>query len=72
MSRADLLSDLRRAAKRESCQWLSCETYYVFPAGVAEPCEIPEAHWQRSRECSISTRAAIASSSQWPMPSDSD
>ncbi|MBU6259131.1 MAG: hypothetical protein KGL18_18530 [Burkholderiales bacterium] len=41
VSRADLLSDLRHAAKRESYQWLSCETYYVFPAGVAEPQEIP-------------------------------
>jgi hypothetical protein len=43
VSRADLLSDLRHAAKRESYQWLSCETYYVFPADVAEPQEIPEA-----------------------------
>ena len=43
VSRADLLSDLRHAAKRESYKWLSCETYYVFPAGVAEPREIPEA-----------------------------
>ena len=42
VSRADLLSDLRHAAKRESYQWLSCETFYVFPAGVAEPREIPE------------------------------
>jgi len=42
VSRADLLSDLRHAAKRESYQWLSCETYYVLPAGVAEPQEIPE------------------------------
>lgn len=43
VSRADLLSDLRHAAKRESYQWLSCETYYVLPAGVAEPHEIPPA-----------------------------
>ena len=43
VSRADLLSDLRHAAKRESYQWLSCETHYVLPAGVAEPDEIPEA-----------------------------
>jgi hypothetical protein len=43
MSRADLLSDLRQAAKRESYQWLSCKTYYVLPADVAEPQEIPEA-----------------------------
>ncbi|MBX9792782.1 MAG: hypothetical protein K2Y02_00640 [Burkholderiaceae bacterium] len=43
VSRADLLSDLRHSAKRESYQWLSCETYFVLPAGVAEPQEIPEA-----------------------------
>jgi hypothetical protein len=42
VSRADLLSDLRHVAKRESYQWLSCETYYVFPADVAEPEEVPE------------------------------
>ena len=41
VSRADLLSDLRHAAKRESYQWLSCEAYYVFPAGVAKPEEVP-------------------------------
>lgn len=43
VSRADLLSDLRHAAKRESYRWLSCETYYVFPAGIADPDEIPQA-----------------------------
>ena len=43
VSRADLLSDLRHAAKRESYQWLCSECYYVFPAGIAEPDEIPEA-----------------------------
>lgn len=43
VSRADLLSDLRHAAKRESYQWLSCQTYYVMPAGIAELDEIPEA-----------------------------
>jgi hypothetical protein len=42
VSRADLLSDLRHAAKRESYQWLSCETYYVLPADVAEAHEIPQ------------------------------
>ena len=42
VSRADLLSDLRHAAKRASYQWLSCETYFVFPAGVARPEEIPD------------------------------
>ena len=41
VSRADLLSDFRDAAKRESYRWLSCESYYVFPAGVAEPDEVP-------------------------------
>jgi len=41
-SRADLLSDLRHADKRESYRWLCCECYYVFPHGVAEAAEIPE------------------------------
>lgn len=41
-SRADLLSDLRHDAKRQAYQWLCEECYYVFPAGVAEPGEIPE------------------------------
>lgn len=43
VSRADLLSDLRHNAKRESYQWLCCECTYVFPAGLAEPQELPEA-----------------------------
>ena len=43
VTRADLMSDLRHSAKRESYQWLSCETYFVLPAGVAEPHEIPVA-----------------------------
>jgi hypothetical protein len=42
VSRADLLSDLRHAAKRDAYRWLSCETYYVLPAGVAEAQEIPQ------------------------------
>ncbi len=42
VSRADLLSDLRHTSKRESYQWLSCETYYVFPAQIAELHEIPQ------------------------------
>lgn len=41
-SRADLLSDLRHAAKREAYQWLCSEVYYVFPAGVAKANEIPD------------------------------
>lgn len=40
-SRADLLSDLRHAAKRQAYQWLCSEVYYVFPAAVAKPNEIP-------------------------------
>lgn len=40
-SRADLLCDLRNPAKRAAYRWLSCETYYVFPAGLAAPEEIP-------------------------------
>ena len=43
VSRADLFSDLRHAAKRESYQWLCCECHYVFPAGMAQPQELPEA-----------------------------
>ncbi|MBV8603865.1 MAG: hypothetical protein JO224_04195 [Pelomonas sp.] len=42
VSRADLLSDLRHAAKRAAYEWLSGETCYLFPAGLAEPEEIPE------------------------------
>ena len=41
-SRADLLSDLRHAAKRQAYQWLCEECYYVFPAGVAQVEEIPD------------------------------
>ena len=41
-TRADLLSDLRHAAKRQAYQWLCGECYYVFPAAVARPDEIPE------------------------------
>lgn len=43
VSRADLLSDLRHEAKRQAYQWLSCECYYVFPASVAAPAEVPDA-----------------------------
>lgn len=42
VSRADLLSDLRHAAKRSSYQWLASECHYVFPHGLAEPQELPE------------------------------
>jgi hypothetical protein len=42
VSRADLFSDLRHKAKRESYQWLCSECHYVFPAGMAEPRELPE------------------------------
>jgi hypothetical protein len=41
VSRADLLSDLRQAAKRASYRWLCSECYYVFPAHIAQPNEIP-------------------------------
>lgn len=41
-SRADLLSDLRHAAKRQAYEWLCSECYYVFPVKVAKPNEIPE------------------------------
>ena len=41
VSRADLFSDLRHAAKRAAYQWLCCECHYVFPAGMAQPEELP-------------------------------
>jgi len=41
-NRADLLSDLRNTAKRESYKWLCSECFYVFPRDVAKPQEIPE------------------------------
>ena len=40
-SRADLLSDLRYAAKRQAYEWLCESCYYVFPAHIAKPEEIP-------------------------------
>lgn len=40
-SRADLLSDLRHAAKRRAYQWLCEECHYVLPAGIAQPQELP-------------------------------
>jgi hypothetical protein len=39
--RADLLSDLRRAAKREAYLWLCGQCWYVIKDGIAEPDEIP-------------------------------
>lgn len=42
-TRADLLSDLRHAAKRQAYQWLCSECHYVFPVAVARPEEIPDA-----------------------------
>lgn len=44
--RADLLSDLRRAAKREAYLWLCGRCWYVIRDGIAEPDEIP-------RECGV-------------------
>ena len=40
-NRADLLSDLRHAAKRQAYEWLCESCYYVFPAHIAKPEEIP-------------------------------
>ncbi len=40
-SRADLMADLRDAAKGEAYRSVSSETYYVFPEGLAEADEIP-------------------------------
>ena len=44
VSRADLLSDLRNEAKRESYRALSSQCWYVIRAGIAEPEEIPVAY----------------------------
>ena len=41
VSRADLFSDLRHAAKRAAYHWLCCECHYVFPTGMAQPEELP-------------------------------
>ncbi|MDZ7813445.1 MAG: hypothetical protein U5L74_10125 [Ideonella sp.] len=42
VSRADLFSDLRNKPQRAAYQGLCSECYYVFPAGMAEPKELPE------------------------------
>lgn len=42
-TRADLLADLRHAAKRDAYAWLCEECYYAYPRGVAQPDEIPPA-----------------------------
>ena len=44
VSRADLQSDLRNEAKRESYRALSSQCWYVIKAGIAEPEEIPAAY----------------------------
>jgi hypothetical protein len=44
--RADLLSDLRRPAKREAYLWLCGQCWYVIREGIGEPDEIP-------RECGV-------------------
>jgi hypothetical protein len=41
VSRADLLSDLRKAAKRAAYLQLSSECWYVIARGIAQPEEIP-------------------------------
>lgn len=41
VSRADLFSDLRHPTKRQAYEALCSECWYVFPAGMAEPREIP-------------------------------
>lgn len=41
VSRADLLADIADAGKRTAYQALSCEFFYVMPAGLAALSEIP-------------------------------
>lgn len=43
VQRSDLLSDLRREAKRTAYLQISGECWYVIAAGIAEPDEIPPA-----------------------------
>ncbi|CAD5373405.1 conserved hypothetical protein [Rubrivivax sp. A210] len=42
VSRADLLSDLRRAAKGEAYRALASQCWYVLRRGIAQPEEVPE------------------------------
>jgi hypothetical protein len=44
VSRADLQSDLRNEAKRESYRALSSQCWYVIKAGIGAPEEIPLAY----------------------------
>jgi hypothetical protein len=44
VSRADLLSDLRHAAKRQAYEALAGACCYVFPHGLAELHELPDAY----------------------------
>jgi hypothetical protein len=44
VNRADLLSDLRNEAKRESYRALSSQCWYVLKAGIGQPEEIPPAY----------------------------
>jgi hypothetical protein len=44
VSRADLLSDLRRAAKREAYRALASQCWYVLRAGIATADEVPAAY----------------------------
>jgi hypothetical protein len=44
VSRADLQSDLRKEAKRESYRALSSQCWYVLKAGIGVPEEIPAAY----------------------------
>lgn len=42
VNRADLLSDLRKPAKREAYRQISSECWYVLAEGIARPEEIPD------------------------------
>lgn len=70
--RADLQSDLRKPLKRAAYQALSSEFYYVMPAGLAQPEEIPQdcgLIWAESSGFRLlrpsATRAVQLSTGEW-------
>lgn len=70
--RADLQSDLRKPLKRAAYQALSSEFYYVMPAGLAQPDEVPAdcgLIWAESGSFRLlrpsATRAVQLSTAEW-------
>ena len=84
VNRADVLSDLRNAAKREAYLSLSSQAFYVLPEGIAKADEIPEAfgvmfvqgdeirceRFARKRECKLAFSTWMALAKAAPSPCD--